>query len=144
MCRRFDEQRSFWFLASFRLRCRVIQTCAVAEASQKTKNPCFTPLHLFCQCSSHLFLYLSQFAPALRLQHPQLAEFRAWQRSSQSVQQASTGYWPAPGRADSAGCAHKVVIRQIERYRSLEVCWLFAESVGQRVRRPEQVFETEP
>jgi hypothetical protein len=27
------------------------QTCSFAEASPKSKNPCRTPLQLFCQCS---------------------------------------------------------------------------------------------
>jgi hypothetical protein len=38
VCRWFIEQRSFWFLVSFRLRYRVLQTCSVAEASPKNEK----------------------------------------------------------------------------------------------------------
>jgi hypothetical protein len=33
------EERSFWFLASFWLSYRVLQTCSFAKALPKTKNP---------------------------------------------------------------------------------------------------------
>src|SRR5579863_6146653 len=47
-------KRSFLVLASFRLRYRLIQTCSVAEASPKPKNPRSTWLHYFLNRSKQL------------------------------------------------------------------------------------------